>query len=98
MGPLPAPGHRARALARDLSAVARAVSCEPADLWAASRDAWPRAILETGARLSPHAPDAVVWPQDTEEVAAVIRFAAERHIAVVPFGGGTGVVGGVAPV
>jgi alkyldihydroxyacetonephosphate synthase len=41
------------------------------------------------------APDAVVTPRATEEVLAVLSLAAEREIAVVPFGGGTGVVGGV---
>jgi alkyldihydroxyacetonephosphate synthase len=44
------------------------------------------------------APDAVVSPADHDEVAAVIRRCAEQGIAVVPFGGGTSVVGGVDPV
>ncbi|MCW3493817.1 FAD-binding oxidoreductase [Microbacterium sp. SSM24] len=43
------------------------------------------------------APDAVVSPADHDEVAAVIAVCAERRIAVVPFGGGTSVVGGVDP-
>ncbi|WP_375260944.1 FAD-binding oxidoreductase [Palleronia sp.] len=37
---------------------------------------------------------AVVAPSDTEEVARVIRFAASRGIPVVPWSGGTGLVGG----
>ncbi|MBW3609618.1 MAG: FAD-dependent oxidoreductase, partial [Actinobacteria bacterium] len=41
------------------------------------------------------APDAVVYPADHEQVAAVLRVCAQREIAVVPFGGGTSVVGGV---
>ncbi len=41
------------------------------------------------------APDAVVYPRGTEEVLAVLAFAARRQIAVVPYGGGTSVVGGV---
>ena len=45
----------------------------------------------------PAAPDAVVLPADHDEVAAVLRVASEHAIAVVPFGGGTSVVGGVAP-
>ena len=44
------------------------------------------------------APDAVVSPADHDEVAAVLRACDERAIAVVPFGGGTSVVGGVDPV
>jgi alkyldihydroxyacetonephosphate synthase len=46
----------------------------------------------------PVAPDAVVLPGDHDEVAAVLRACSEHGVAVVPFGGGTSVVGGVAPV
>ncbi|MDE2164014.1 MAG: FAD-binding oxidoreductase [Alphaproteobacteria bacterium] len=44
------------------------------------------------------APDAVVYPRATEEVLAVLAFAATHDIAVIPFGGGTSVVGGVSGV
>ena len=43
------------------------------------------------------APDAVVRPSGHAQVAAVLRVCDERRIAVVPFGGGTSVVGGVDP-
>ncbi|MDF8266085.1 FAD-binding oxidoreductase [Luteipulveratus flavus] len=43
------------------------------------------------------APDAVVVPADAEQVGGVIRCCAERGVAVIPFGGGTSVVGGVTP-
>ncbi|WP_432011401.1 FAD-binding oxidoreductase [Streptomyces cucumeris] len=43
------------------------------------------------------APDAVLRPGSHDEVVAVLRLCAERRIAVVPFGGGTSVVGGLAP-
>ncbi|MCY7396153.1 MAG: FAD-binding oxidoreductase, partial [Nocardioides sp.] len=42
------------------------------------------------------APDAVVRPADHDEVAAVIDFAVTHHLALVPFGGGTSVSGGLA--
>jgi alkyldihydroxyacetonephosphate synthase len=45
----------------------------------------------------PRVPDAVVLPASHEEVAAVLRACSEHRVAVVPFGGGTSVVGGVAP-
>ena len=40
-------------------------------------------------------PDAVVRPATHEEVAALIAWCVERHVALVPFGGGTSVVGGL---
>ncbi len=44
------------------------------------------------------APDAVLLPGSEEEVAKVLRFCTDQGIAVVPFGGGTSVVGGLDPV
>src|SRR5918993_1495347 len=44
------------------------------------------------------APDAVGLPASAEQVGAVLAACAEHRIAVVPFGGGTSVVGGVEPV
>lgn len=43
------------------------------------------------------APDAVVRPGDHDEVSAVLRVAADRGVAVIPFGGGTSVVGALDP-
>ncbi|MEV6553465.1 FAD-binding oxidoreductase [Streptomyces sp. NPDC051597] len=43
------------------------------------------------------APDAVVLPADHDEVLAVLAACTEHRVAVVPFGGGTSVVGGLAP-
>jgi alkyldihydroxyacetonephosphate synthase len=45
----------------------------------------------------PAAPDAVVLPADHDEVGAILRACSQHGVAVVPFGGGTSVVGGVAP-
>jgi alkyldihydroxyacetonephosphate synthase len=42
------------------------------------------------------APDAVVLPRSHHDVLAVLRVCTEHRIAVVPFGGGTSVVGGLA--
>jgi alkyldihydroxyacetonephosphate synthase len=44
------------------------------------------------------APDAVLLPPDAEAVQRVVRVCAEESVAVVPFGGGTSVVGGVEPL
>jgi alkyldihydroxyacetonephosphate synthase len=42
------------------------------------------------------APDAVVRPQGHDQVAAVVRWCGDNAVALVPFGGGTSVVGGLA--
>lgn len=41
------------------------------------------------------APDAVVRPGSHDDVAAVLAWAVAHHVAVVPFGGGTSVTGGL---
>lgn len=41
------------------------------------------------------APDAVVYPSAEEDICACLEWASETDVAVVPFGGGTSVVGGV---
>ena len=42
-------------------------------------------------------PAAVVFPQTAEDVVTVVRFAAAAGFAVVPWGGGTGLMGGARP-
>lgn len=42
-------------------------------------------------------PDAIVAPTTDEEVLAILRWATRERVAVVPFGGGTTVVGGLNP-
>ncbi|MGV0660675.1 FAD-binding oxidoreductase, partial [Mycolicibacterium pulveris] len=44
------------------------------------------------------APDAVLIPASEDEIASILRFCTERGIAIVPFGGGTSVVGGLDPI
>ena len=45
-----------------------------------------------------HAPDAVVFAENTDEVSALLRFANERKIPVTARGAGYGYVGGCVPV
>jgi alkyldihydroxyacetonephosphate synthase len=44
-----------------------------------------------------HVPDTVVRPTSDDEVAALLEWCGDHAVAVVPFGGGTSVVGGVEP-
>lgn len=48
----------------------------------------------TGQQL----PAAVALPRSTRDVEALLAWAHQRRVPVVPFGGGTGVMGGAAPV
>jgi alkyldihydroxyacetonephosphate synthase len=42
-----------------------------------------------------NAPDLVAYPRDEAEVASILAWASEARVAVVPFGGGSSVVGGI---
>ncbi|MFZ5974792.1 MAG: FAD-binding oxidoreductase [Bacillota bacterium] len=44
-----------------------------------------------------HLPSAVLLPRNTEEVAAIVRLTRDRKIQTIPFGGGSGIVGGSMP-
>jgi alkyldihydroxyacetonephosphate synthase len=55
-------------------------------------------LLRMRAGKLERAPDAVVYPTSVDQVARVLEIAREHGLAVVPFGGGTSVVGGVDPI
>ncbi|HET7527573.1 MAG TPA: FAD-binding oxidoreductase [Burkholderiaceae bacterium] len=50
------------------------------------------------ARSAQRAPDWVAYPDSEAQIADLLDWASRRRIAVVPFGGGTSVVGGVEPI
>ncbi len=58
---------------------------------------YPDLVRLRAGRLD-DAPDAVVLPGSAAEVERVLDICGREEIAVVPFGGGTSVVGGVEPV
>ncbi len=55
-------------------------------------------LVRMRAGIPEGAPDAVVLPTGHEQVRAVLEVCARHGLAVVPFGGGTSVVGGVEPL
>ncbi|WP_353113588.1 FAD-binding oxidoreductase [Microbacterium sp.] len=85
----------------DQATLREVVGAEDVDLSAGAR------LRHAGGRSTPdllerrghrqETPDGIVLPASHDEVAEVLRLASERRIAVVPFGGGTSVVGGVDP-
>jgi len=44
-----------------------------------------------------HVPDVVACPRDEREIEALLEWAADANVAVIPYGGGTSVVGGIEP-
>ncbi|MFC3820350.1 FAD-binding oxidoreductase [Planomonospora venezuelensis] len=54
-------------------------------------------LLRMRAGDGSDAPDAVLLPGSHDEVLELLRICAGHRVAVVPFGGGTSVVGGLAP-
>lgn len=69
-----------------------------ADRVAYARDLWPRHHLEVRAGRAPeHKPAGVVWPETTDDVSRIVRWAKERGAPIVPFGAGSGVCAGVLP-
>lgn len=55
-------------------------------------------LLRRTDRGEQDAPDAVLTPGTEDEIAAILRYCSKHGIAVVPFGGGTSVVGGLDPL
>lgn len=55
------------------------------------------ALYSQDALKKPHAPEAVVLPATTAEVAAVVRACADARVPIVPRGAGTGYTGGSVP-
>jgi len=73
------------------------VSSEPADRLAHAMGQSYADIARAFLRQVPHYPDLVAWPQTTADVVRLLDWADEARAAVVPFGGGTSVCGGVEP-
>lgn len=48
-------------------------------------------------REVPNAPDAVAFPRTERDIRAIYQYAEENNVAVIPYGGGTSVCGGVEP-
>lgn len=48
-------------------------------------------------RSVPNPPDWVAYPEDEQAIIDILEWAAGSHVAVVPFGGGSSVCGGVEP-
>ena len=75
------------------------VSDAAPDLWVYARDRLPYATFAVrDGRVPGTLPCALVRPGTEDELAAVVRFARARRIPLIPYGAGSGVLGGAVPL
>jgi alkyldihydroxyacetonephosphate synthase len=75
------------------------VATDCVHLAAYSTDMWPKAqIWRLQGEPDRFLPDAIVRPSRAEEVAEVVRICADHQVALIPYGGGSGVCGGTVPL
>src|SRR3954470_12240557 len=70
------------------------------DVHARASHAWGKSLADVAAGMRgrfDHPPDVVARPRDERDVEALLEWAADAGARVVPYGGGTSVVGGVEP-
>ncbi|MEK7217015.1 MAG: FAD-binding oxidoreductase, partial [Chloroflexota bacterium] len=74
------------------------VSTAPADLRLHAADALRPGRLAPGAAPGSPAPQWVVWPTTIDQVQRLVRLANQTRTPLIPYGGGTGLMGGALPV
>src|SRR5690606_27328424 len=77
--------------------LAAIVSAEAVDRAAHARGKAYRDVVRNLQGGLDHVPDLVLRPRSEQDVVDALDWAASADVAVVPFGGGTSVVGGVEP-
>lgn len=74
-----------------------AVSTSIADRIAYMHDASPISLKDAAHGRVSALPGAIVWPRSTSDVRALMEYAQGQGIPVVPYGSGSGIVGGALP-
>ncbi|MFW9946608.1 MAG: FAD-binding oxidoreductase [Candidatus Odinarchaeota archaeon] len=74
------------------------VSIDKIDLLAYSRDSTLITLNWTIQGRSASLPDFVVWPENKTQISEILKLANNEKIPVIPYGEGSGVVGGAIPV
>jgi len=63
-----------------------------------ARDAWQRQLIAEAAGPQPRElPALVVWPEQAEQLEALVAFARREGFELVPYGAGSGVCGAIRP-
>ncbi|MGE5380458.1 MAG: FAD-binding oxidoreductase [Methylocystaceae bacterium] len=74
------------------------VSADEGERLLVGKDFWPIAGNWLLQGRVPSLPDLVVWPENSDEVCQIIEIASRYRVPVIPFGEGSGVLGGVCAV
>ncbi len=74
------------------------VSDKEIDKLSYSKDYWPIALRWTLEGKVAALPDFLVWPENTTQVSQIIILANTEDVPIIPFGEGSGVLGGAVPV
>ena len=80
------------------SIVPEGVSDREVDRVTYSKDYWPITLRWLLDGKLPALPDCIVWPEKVQQVSEIVRLANIEKIPIVPFGEGSGVVGGAIPI
>ncbi len=86
------------ALLDGLRGVVATVQDAPEHLGTYAHDWWPRLLMQHRAGADLPVPDVVAAPATRDELVELVRWSHANRVALVPFGAGTGVCGGAAPV
>ena len=75
-----------------------AVSTDPIDQLAYGKDYILISTRWTLEGIQPTLPDFIVWPKTVEQISELMKFANENKIPIIPYGEGSGVVGGALAI
>ncbi len=65
------------------------------DKYVYSKDAWILSVIKFKRLEDLPLPDAIVWPENTQQVSEILKIATKYRVPIIPYGGGAGVVGGI---
>ena len=61
------------------------------------KDWWPASMKWTEEQIDNHLPAGIVVPKSVDEIKQAVKYASEHKLAIVTYGGASGVLGGIVP-
>jgi len=81
-----------------LSVVPGGISIKESDRIVYARDYWPITLRWMLDGKIPALPDCIIWPENAQQIVEIVKIACEEKIPIIPYGGGSGVVGSAIPI